>query len=196
MSIRIVGVSGSLTAPSRTTALVDAVVERFAEGLGQSAPVETELVELAQLLPGLFGGTSRSSLGPEAEAALRSVETADLIIAGSPAYRAAYTGLFKHFFDYVGQYSLVDKPIVLAATGGSDRHALLVEHQMRPLFGFFQALTLPIGIFGNEGDFTEYRVSSPELLNRIEQSTARALPLVRYQLINGGLPGSPEPAPV
>jgi FMN reductase len=184
--IRIVGISGSLTSPSRTTALVATVVARFAELLAAETEVDQQTIELADLLPALLAGRTRAELGSAAEDALVAVETADIVIAGSPAYRAAYTGIFKHFFDYVSQYALVDKPIVLTATGGSDRHALLVEHQMRPLFGFFQALTLPIGIFGNESDFTDYRVSSPELTERIELSTQRAIPLVTYQLRTAG----------
>ena len=186
MTIRIVGVSGSLTTPSRTTALVDAVVARLSQHLEPLAPVDAQTIELATLLPDLFAGRSRADLGPGAEAALAAVEAADVVVVGSPAYRAAYTGIFKHFFDYVGQYALVDVPIVLTATGGSDRHALLVEHQMRPLFGFFQALTLPLGIFGNEGDFTDYRVSSPELTERIALSIDRATPLLTYQLRSAG----------
>jgi FMN reductase len=186
MTIRIVGVSGSLTAPSRTTALVDAVVAKLTERLESHAPIESRTIELATLLPDLFAGRSRAELGPGAEIALAAVETADVVVAGSPAYRAAYTGIFKHFFDYVGQYSLVDVPIVLTATGGSDRHALLVEHQMRPLFGFFQALTLPLGIYGTESDFTDYRVSSPELTERIALSIDRAAPLLTYQLRSAG----------
>lgn len=186
MTIRIVGVSGSLTAPSRTTALVDAVVSRLAARLETEAPVTTRTIELAGLLPDLFAGRSRADLGAGAEDALVAVEQADVVVAGSPAYRAAYTGIFKHFFDYVGQYALVDKPVVLTATGGSDRHALLVEHQMRPLFGFFQALTLPLGIYGNEGDFADYRVSSEELRGRIDLSIGRAAPLLSYQLRSSG----------
>lgn len=186
MSIRIVGVSGSVTAPSRTTALVRAVVDQLAIDLGEHGDTDTRVIELSGLLPSLFAGSSRSKLGQDARDALEAVEAADVIVVGSPAYRAAYTGIFKHFFDYVDQYSLVDTPVVLTATGGSDRHALLVEHQMRPLFGFFQALTLPLGIFGNERDFTDYQVSSQELRDRIELSTRRALPLMTYRLRSVG----------
>lgn len=186
MTVRLVGVSGSPTSPSRTTALVDAVLEAVAERFSPVGDLERRTIELSAIAPALFGGPRRTDLGPEAEAALLAVETADVVVAGSPAYRASYTGLFKHFFDFVGQYALVDTPVVLVATGGSDRHALLVEHQMRPLFGFFQALTLPLGIYGNENDFTDYRVSSPDLRERIEQSTGRAAPLIGYQLRQAG----------
>ena len=176
-SIKIVGVSGSLSVPSRTTALVQAVAEEFAKPL--SATVE--IIELGSLV-GSLAGTHRGELGAEALAALAAVEAADVIVVGSPAYRAAYTGIFKHFFDFVGQYALVDKPIVLTATGGSDRHALLVEHQMRPLFGFFQALTLPLGIFATEGDFENYQITSDELSQRIALSTSRTIGLLSSQL--------------
>ena len=176
-TIRIVGVSGSLSVPSRTTALVAATALAFATPLGASV----EIIELGSLL-GDLAGTHRGELGPAAIAALTAVETADVLVVGSPAYRAAYTGIFKHFFDFVGQYALVDTPIVLTATGGSERHALLVEHQMRPLFGFFQALTLPLGIYASESDFENYEITSPELTERIALSAQRTIGLLASPL--------------
>ncbi|MNR23741.1 hypothetical protein D3C85_1407780 [compost metagenome] len=66
-------------------------------------------------------------------------------------------------------------PVLLAATGGSDRHALIIDHQLRPLFGFFQALSLPIGVYAAEADFTDYRITSPQLLERIERAVEAAV---------------------
>lgn len=175
---RIVGVSGSPTSPSRTTALVDHVARVLADTVGG----EVEVIALGPLLGELGEHPYRDGLGVNARAALDTVEAADILIVGSPAYRATFTGLFKLFFDHVAQYALVDTPVVLTATGGSERHALLVEHQMRPLFGFFQALTLPLGIYASEADFTDYRVSSHELDERIEMAVRRATPLLRSQL--------------
>lgn len=174
----VVGVSGSPTAPSRTTVLVNAVTREFAEATGGVATT----IELAPLLGELGAGPFRSHLSPQVHAALEAVEAADIIVVGSPAYRATYTGLFKLFFDHIGQYALVDKPIVLTATGGSDRHALLVEHQMRPLFGFFQSLTLPLGIYASEADFANYEIASDDLRERIDTAVSRTLPLVRAHI--------------
>jgi FMN reductase len=127
-----------------------------------------------------FAGTlCRDELPASVEAELLRIESADVLVVASPVYRASFTGLFKHLFDFVGQYALVDTPVLLAATGGSDRHALIIEHQFRPLFGFFQALTLPLGVYANDSDFTNYRVSSLELHERIDQAVGRALPLIR-----------------
>ena len=174
----VVGVSGSPTAPSRTTILVDEVTRKFATTTGGTATT----LELSQLLTDLGAGPYRGQLSPRVVTALETVESADIIVVGSPAYRATYTGLFKLFFDHIGQYALVDKPIILTATGGSDRHALLVEHQMRPLFGFFQSLTLPLGIYASESDFEDYAIVSEDLRERIDTAVSRTLPLIRSHI--------------
>lgn len=176
--LSVVGVSGSPTHPSRTTVLVDEVARSYAEATGGVA----RTIQLAPLLPELGAGPFRSSLSPVVIDALEAVEAADILVVGSPAYRATYTGLFKLFFDHVGQYALVDKPVVLTATGGSDRHALLVEHQMRPLFGFFQSLTLPLGIYAAESDFADYAIRSEDLRARIDTAVSRTLPLIRSRI--------------
>ncbi|MDN4598289.1 FMN reductase [Leifsonia virtsii] len=179
--LNVVGVSGSPTHPSRTTVLVDEVTRAYAEATGGVA----RTIQLAPLLPELGAGPFRNSLSPAVTEALEAVEAADILVVGSPAYRATYTGLFKLFFDHIGQYALIDKPIVLTATGGSDRHALLVEHQMRPLFGFFQSLTLPLGIYAAESDFADYEIRSDDLRERIATAVSRTLPLIRSRVDPG-----------
>ena len=172
--LRVVGISGSLQAPSRTTALVHAIVDE----VGRRVPTDPTVIELATLGPLLAGALRRDDVSPEAESALQLIESADLIVAASPVYRGSFTGLFKHLFDFVGQYALVGKPVLVAATGGGERHALILEHQLRPLFGFFQALTLPVGVYASDSDFVDHEVASPEVVARISKSVSGALPLI------------------
>jgi len=182
--LRIVAVSGSLHRPSSTTALVAALSAAVAERVD----ADVRVVELAHLGPLLGGVLSRDALPAEAEDALVAIEHADLLVVGSPVYRASFTGLFKHLFDFVGQHALVDVPVLLAATGGSHRHALTIEHQLRPLFAFFQALTLPVGVYAASEDFDGGRVRCPEVLARIQAAADRALPYL------GRLPAPVRPA--
>jgi FMN reductase len=191
---KIVGVSGSLTAPSRTTALVEEIIRV----LGEELDVDAHMIRLSELGPSFAGTLVRSELPPVVEAELQRVESADLLVVASPVYRASFTGLFKHLFDFVDQYALVDTPILLAATGGTERHALIIEHQFRPLFSFFQSLTLPLGVYAHDSDFTDYRVSSPALVDRIRKVVERSLPLIRSNVaeresiaraLDGGLLG-------
>jgi FMN reductase len=183
----VVGVSGSPSDPSRTSTLVAATVARLGQEIEDS---RTETIEIGPLLADLGASPSRAAMSDRTRRALETVESADVLVVGSPAFRAAYSGAFKLFFDWVGQYDLVDTPVLLTATGGSDRHALLVEHQMRPLFGFFQSTTLPIGVFGNERDFTKreggYDITSVDLELRIDQAVVRALPLIRGGFATAG----------
>ncbi|MFP5392960.1 MAG: NAD(P)H-dependent oxidoreductase, partial [Gammaproteobacteria bacterium] len=109
---------------------------------------------------------------------------ADLLVVATPVYRASFTGLFKHLFDFVHHETLFDVPVLLAATGGSERHALVIDHQLRPLFSFFQALTLPIGVYASEADFSNYRISSPALHARIALAVERARPYLSHRSVD------------
>ena len=139
---------------------------------------EQRLVELGQLAPQLAGAVWRSHLPDTVERELAAVEQADILVVATPVYRGAYTGLFKHFFDFIDQDALIDKPVLLAATGGSERHALMIDHQLRPLFSFFQARTLPLGVYATDKDFADYRVQDEALLQRAMLAVQRALPLI------------------
>ena len=139
---------------------------------------EQRLVELGQLAPQLAGAVWRSQLPDAVERELAAVEQADIVVVATPVYRGAYTGLFKHFFDFIDQDALIDKPILLAATGGSERHALMIDHQLRPLFSFFQARTLPLGVYATDRDFLDYRLQSEVLTERAALAVQRALPLI------------------
>ena len=172
--LNVVGVSGSLQAPSKTIALVDAIIAE----LGTHLEIDSHVIKLNELGPHFAGALSRTELPDLVESELRRIEEADLLVVASPVYRASFTGLFKHLFDFVDQDALIDKPILLAASGGSERHALIIEHQFRPLFSFFQALTLPLGIYAHDSDFTDYKVSSGYLEERIRKVVARSLPII------------------
>lgn len=169
----IVAVVGSAYQPSRTRVLVDAL----AGELEQRLVARTRILQLGDFARPLGAALSRQELPAEVQAHLQAIESADLLIAAAPVYRGSYPGHFKHLFDLVGQDALIDKPVLLAATGGSDRHALVLEHQLRPLFSFFQALTLPIGVYGANADFDNYRISSPALQARLQLAAERAVPL-------------------
>jgi FMN reductase len=171
--LKIVAVNGSTQQPSPTLALVQALIAE----LGARLHVDAHVINLSDIARPLGSALWRTELPAEIEAELQAIESADLVIAASPVYRGAYPGHFKHLFDLIGQEALADKPVLLAATGGSDRHALVLEHQLRPLFGFLQALTLPIGVYASPSDFADYTVESPALLERIRLAADRAAPL-------------------
>ncbi len=171
--LKVVAVNGSTQLPSRTLSLVRALLAE----LEQRLHLDARIISLADIARPLGAALWRKELPAEVEAELQAIEGADLIIAASPVYRGSYPGHFKHLFDLIGQEALADKPVLLAATGGSDRHALILEHQLRPLFGFLQALTLPIGVYASPADFEGYVIGSTALAERLRLAADRAAPL-------------------
>ncbi len=172
--LRIVAVSGGLQRPSRATLLA----EHLLGVIGNDVHYEHHLIELGELAPQLAGALWRSQLPEAVERQLLAVEQADVLVVSTPVYRGSYTGLFKHFFDFIHQDALVDTPILLAATGGSERHALVIDHQLRPLFSFFQARTLPLGVYATDRDFADGRVRNEPLIERAPLAVHRAMPLL------------------
>lgn len=180
--LNIVAVSGGLNSPSKTESLVQAILDELAEAIN----IQIHFIKLSEIGPLLGGAIYRNQLPQRVQDDLAAVEAADALIVGTPVYRASFTGLFKHFFDFVEQTALVDVPVLLAASGGSDRHALVLEHQLRPLFSFFQAQTLPIGVYATDRDFTpEYTVKSEQLSDRVTLAIARALPILEWAPAKG-----------
>lgn len=164
--LKIVGFAGSWSQPSRTRNLVEAAVLKAADRTGAQARVH-DLTDVCFSL-----GTTLSADVAPADVALllNDIVTADALIVGSPVYKGTYTGLFKHLFDLIEPRALKDKPVLLTATGGSERHALVLDHGLRPLFAFFSADIIATGLYATESDFTDYRPSSATLVGRIERA--------------------------
>ncbi|WP_374190719.1 FMN reductase [Rhizobium rhizogenes] len=163
MSTKLVGIAGSLSRPSKTYALVQSIA-----GLAvQDYDVVSSVYDLRDIGPSLGSAQSRRDLDAQANQVIDEIVSADVLVVGSPTYKGSYPGLFKHLIDLIDPHELRAKPIIISATGGGDRHALMVEHQLRPLFGFFMAHTLPTAIYAADRDFKDYRISSEPLSQRI-----------------------------
>ena len=51
------------------------------------------------------------------------------------------------FFDVLDDQALAGKPVLLAATGGTERHSLVLDFALRPLFAYLKALPVPTGVY-------------------------------------------------
>lgn len=180
-TLSIVVVNGSPNARSKTGALADLIAHTLAEML----PVTIQYVSVHELGPGLGGASRREDLPIAVEIELHPIENADVLIA-----RGSYPGMFKHLIDLIDVYALANKHVILAATGGSDRHALVIEHALRPLFGFFQAAVAPVGYYVSAGDFDGTTILNAEVYGRIQVGLNDILPQLEM-LAN--TPKSPTP---
>ncbi|WP_188722866.1 FMN reductase [Nitratireductor aestuarii] len=171
MTRHIVGFSGNISRPSKTKNLVEFVANAISDRKGCSYSV----FDVIDLGPS-FSNTHRvQDLDGAAARIVEQIVSADVLVVGSPTFKGSYTGLFKHFFDLLDPASLRGKPVLVTATGGGDKHALIVEHQLRPLFGFFEALTLPTAIFASERDFAGGKLVGDAVRLRTEQAIEQAV---------------------
>ena len=175
MTFRIAGLAGSLSRPSKTRALVDHAVALAAVRHGALGST----YDLGDLQPSLGQAASTGDLDPLARKIVETILSADALVIGSPVYKGSYSGLFKHLIDLIDPTALLGKPVLLTATGGGDRHALVIEHQLRPLFGFFETATLATGVYASAADFADGVPSSPALLERLDRAVDQFAPFVR-----------------
>ena len=174
MGRSIVGIAGSLGRPSRTRALVEAAVERASARYWLDGAV----FDLLSFSPSLGSATRLSDLDTDARASVNTMLEADALVLASPVYKGSYSGLFKHLIDLLDPQSLVGKPVLIGATGGGPRHALVIEHQLRPLLGFFEAQTLATGIYAAELDFEQGAIASPAALERLDRAVGQFAPFL------------------
>ena len=188
--LRVVAVSGALQSPSKSAGLAQHLLNLITEQM----PCQPRLVDLGLLAPQLTGAVWRTQVPDAVSQALTAVEQADVLVVATPVLRASYTGLFKHFFDLIEQDALIDTPVLLAANGGSERHALVIDHQLRPLFSFFQARTLPLGVYATDKDFVDRRLSDEAVIERARLAVQRAVPLLELtrQCLRDALPSVAE----
>jgi FMN reductase len=165
----VVVFSGNITRPSKTRRFVAHIVDEIAV----RNSLQGVTYDVADLGPSFPMAQSAHDLDDGARRIMNEVIGANALVVASPAYKGSYTGLFKHFFDLVDPLALRGKPVLLAATGGGDRHMLLMEHQLRPLFAFFEAMAMPTSIYATEKDFVEGVPRSPSIVSRVEQGIAQ-----------------------
>jgi FMN reductase len=165
---RIVALSGNTRRPSKTRSLIEAVIAAH----GRHAEADVKIYDFLDTGLEFGAATSRRELSAATNRIFEAVEGADALIVGSPVYKGAYSGHFKHFFDLIEPTALLNKPICLTASGGGHRHALMTEHFLRPLFGFFGALTLPTSVYAGERDFSDGIANDPIVLERIASAAS------------------------
>jgi len=172
--LHLVVLSGNTSRPSKSRALGKAIADR----LGADLPLRVRDLDLAEAGPGLGAAFDRDGLDPAAAAVVAAVEAAEALVVSTPVYRGSYPGLFKHLFDLVAPETLAAKPVLLAATGGGHRHALVVEHQLRPLFAFFSAAVGPTAVYAAESDFHDGVPADRQLHARIDLAVRHFRPLL------------------
>lgn len=168
----IVVVTAGLGQPSSTRLLADrlaAAADRHLRDAGREPGIQ--VFELRDHAQDLTNHLLTGFPGPTLQAAIDAVLAADGLIAVSPIFSASYSGLFKVFFDVLERDGLAGKPVLIAATGGTARHSLALEHAMRPLFAYLNAAVVPTAVYAASEDWGQPGVAADgSLVERIDRA--------------------------
>ncbi|MFJ8186559.1 FMN reductase [Streptomyces sp. NPDC096105] len=183
-NVRLSVVSAGLSAPSSTRLLADRLTDATRRALEDSGhTVDVSIVEVRELAADIARNLTLGSPTPAVENALDAVSRADGLIAVTPVFSASYSGLFKSFFDLLDPAALTGTPVLAAATGGTARHSLVLEHALRPLFAYLHAATVPTGVFAATEDWgTAGDAHTADLPTRIRRAALELARLVTSQV--------------
>jgi FMN reductase len=163
---RLVVINAGVSDPSSTRMLVDRIAQRSLDRLsGAGLSTSLAIIDLAPLAIDIAKAIVAGFPGDKLQAAIDTLAGADAVIAATPVYKAGMSGLFKSFIDLVDNDLLIAKPVILAATAGTARHAMVADEQMRPLFAFLRAVPVPTSIFAAPEDW-----GAPDLGKRIDRA--------------------------
>jgi len=179
-------VTAGLSQPSASRLLADrlaAAAEQAFEHRGHEVGIE--VVELRDHAHELTDNMLTGFPAPRLRRVMDGVASADGLIAVTPIFTASYSGLFKMFFDVLEPDSLTDKPVLVAATGGSERHSLALEHALRPLFAYLRAVVVPTAVYAASSDWGSGDSGGNGLRKRIDRAADQLSQLVDAKASTG-----------
>jgi len=160
-AFRLAVVSAGTSDPSSTRLLADRTAERAtALAARRGHAVTVSVVELRELAADISTALVSQLITPKLQQAITALGEADGIIAAAPVYKAGASGLFTSFFQVLDNDLLIAKPVVLAATAGTARHALVVDDQMRAQFAFLRTMTVPTSLFAAPEEWSDAALST------------------------------------
>lgn len=151
---RLTIVSAGLSQPSSTRLLADRLADATARRLRDAgAEVDLEVVELRDLAHDITNNLLTGFAAPKLEAVLERLATSDGAILVTPIFTTSYSGLFKSFVDVIAPDAIAGLPVLLGATGGTERHTLALDYAMRPLFTYLHAIVAPTSVYAASSDW-------------------------------------------
>src|SRR3984957_15663814 len=155
-NFNLVVVSAGTSDPSSTRLLADRTAQRVAALAAQRGnTAATRVIDLRELAPDIASALTSQLITAKLQQAIAALADADGVIAAAPVYKAGASGLFTSFFHALDNDLLIGKPVILAATAGTARHALVVDDQMRSLFAYLRTLPVPTSLFAAPEDWSD-----------------------------------------
>ncbi len=149
-------------------------------GSAANCSVDVTVIELRELAHDITNNLLTGFAGPKLQQALDALAEADGLIAVTPIFTTSYSGLFKSFIDIIDPQALTDLPVLIAATGGTERHSLALDYAIRPLFSYLHAVVVPTAVYAASSDWgSDPSTGSGNISERVGRAAGELAALVR-----------------
>ena len=172
MSSNIIGISGVLERPSKTTALVEIAVRASASRFGRAGTA----FDLHQLGSSLGSARQIRALPIGTRAVFDMIVSADALVVGLPEGAGAHHGMFRNLFQLIGSQDLQNKPVLLVTAARTANECRMVEDHMRPFLSYFGMRVFRDSVQATEQDFIDSCPVSDALQHRLGQSIGQFVP--------------------
>ncbi|QGH33010.1 NAD(P)H-dependent oxidoreductase [Gracilibacillus salitolerans] len=164
--MKIAAIAGSLTPLSKTLLTVKEAVGHIRR---HHDHVEVNLINLKEYQLDFCDGRDPSEYEGDSKKIIKEIVEADALIVGTPIYRGSIPGALKNVFDLIPNTALKGKVLAFIATGGSYHHFLAIEHQLKPLAGYFKAYTLPGNVYAHNDHFQNKQLTDEGIKQRLHE---------------------------
>ncbi|WP_262851663.1 FMN reductase [Mumia quercus] len=176
---KIAVVSAGLSQPSSTRLLADRLAQAVGDDLlTRGVEAQVSVHELRQHAHDITNAMLTGFAPEGLQEVVDDVVAADGLIVVTPIFTASYSGLFKSFFDVLEKDALAGKPVLIAATAGTARHSLALEHALRPMFAYLRVVVVPTAVFAASEDWGGVDGVSGALQSRVERAAGELGTLV------------------
>jgi FMN reductase len=190
-SRRITVLSAGLGVPSSSRLLADQLAASAEQHLAAAGyAVDIQVLELRDLAVDIANNFVTGYAAPKLAEVIAGVEASDGIIAVSPVFSASYSGLFKSFIDVLDPKSFEGKAVLLGATAGTDRHQMVLDFAMRPLFSYLRTRIASTAVFAGPQDWGNNDDGGSPLSTRIDRAAGEFV-----ALLQGAQPQQKQAAP-
>ncbi|WP_170006387.1 NADPH-dependent FMN reductase [Bacillus fonticola] len=164
--MKLVGISGALIGSKTSKAVHEVLVAARA----LDANIQTELVDLQDYEVEFVRGTPLSYYNDDTWTVVNKVLSADLLVVGTPIYQASISGVLKNLFDHLPIDAFKNKVTGIVTTGGTDKHYLVSEYQLKPILSYLKGIVPPTSVFVHSDSFNEQNeIEDQDISTRIKK---------------------------
>lgn len=175
--MKLIGIVGSAVKSVRTRKAIETACEGARQFLTDG--LDIDIINLSKDKISILDGRKLSDYTDDTERVVTLIETGDVFLIGSPAYRGTYTGALKNLLDHAPISTFENKPVGFIATGATAHHYLMIDHEMRAVLAWSNAYLLPGSVYVENRHYEDGKIIDSQVHERLLQLGKSAIQMAQ-----------------